>query len=153
MLGLNDGSDRSDCRCYRAFYRLLDRIIYDLKVSNDFFKANNCFVELVCVCEPRDIVKISEGGFCCFCLFLGTSKRRRFFSLVATTRSMSSWKNESMLEVFLLLVSCWNLWMAWARLSASAERERKTIIYKVLCFLFKGEIDKKKRKKNLLYAK
>lgn len=124
VLDSNDSCDNR--RCYRAYYRLLEGGVHDLRVSYDFLKMDNCFRELVCVCELGEVIKTRESECCCSYFFLETSRRGAFIDLVAATQLTSSRKVESIWEVFLLPVSRWNSWMAQARLSASIGRERKT---------------------------
>ena len=81
MLGLDIGNGRSDRRCYCACYGLLERGVHDLRVSCDFLETGNCFKELVCVCEPRGVVKTREKGCCCSCFSLGDAKKRGIYWL------------------------------------------------------------------------
>lgn len=79
MLGLDNGNGCSNHRFYYAYYRLLDRGVYDLKVSNNFLKTGNYFRELVYICEPGGIVKMTESRFCYSCSFFGDVEKRVFW--------------------------------------------------------------------------
>lgn len=85
VLGLDNGDGYRNCKCYYACYRLLDREVHNLKISDDFFKTSKRFRQLVCVYKPKDIVKMSKSGSRCSCFFLRTLRREGFFSSIAAT--------------------------------------------------------------------
>lgn len=60
MFGLDSSDGYDNRRCYYVYYRLLDRRVYDLRVSGDFLKISNCFKELVYVCELGGVIKIKK---------------------------------------------------------------------------------------------
>lgn len=103
VLSLDSNNSYRDHKCYCACYKLLDKGIHDLGVSDNFLKTGNCFRKLVCVCMSGDVIKIRKSRFYCF-LFLEIS-RERFFGLMADIRSTSFWRVKSMQKVFLLPVS------------------------------------------------
>lgn len=57
VFGLNRGNRYGNRRCHYAYYRLLERGAYDLRVSCNFFKTGNCYRELVYVYELGKVVR------------------------------------------------------------------------------------------------
>lgn len=104
MLGLDIGDGRNNCRYHRARYKLLERRVYDLRVSCNFLEMGNCFKKLVYVCGPERVVK-TRGNRCYYsCFFFKTLRRGGFIGSVAATQLTSSCKVELMQEALLLFV-------------------------------------------------
>lgn len=81
ILSLDSSNGHCNRKCNRAYYKLLDEGVYDLKVSGDFLETGNYFKELVYICEPRDVVKIRRSGSCCSYPSFRDVKKKRIFCL------------------------------------------------------------------------
>lgn len=81
VLGLDGGDGRCNCKCHRAYYRLLDEGVHGLRVSGDFLETDDRFRELVYICEPRDVVKTRGSGSRCSYPSFGDVKKRGILCL------------------------------------------------------------------------
>lgn len=81
MLSLDKSNGCSNRKHHSACYPLLERGVHSLRVSYDFFETGNCFRKLICVCEPRRVVKTRGSRSCCSCFSFEDVKKREIYQL------------------------------------------------------------------------
>lgn len=76
MFGLDGSNDHSNYRCDLIYYGLLNKKVYDVRVSGDLLEIGHCFRELACIYEPKNIIKIRKSRFCYSYLFFRDIEKR-----------------------------------------------------------------------------
>lgn len=82
-----------------------DLVVISLKQATD---SRNLSISV----SQKALKKPEEADLATLVLFLEISRREKFFSLMATTQSMSFWRDKLMWEAFLWPILRWNLWIA-----------------------------------------
>lgn len=149
MLHLNGGNGYGNRRHYRACYQLLEGKVHSLRISYNFLKMGNCFRKLVCVCEPKRVIKVRKSR-CCYSYFsFGDVKKRGIYwldrSYAVDKLLQDGLDTRSLFIPFVVLKLVDGTSIAPSRLLFK-EKEKPQ-------FSFKRQKKKEERKKNLLCAK
>ena len=81
MLSLNGGDSSGNGKYHHVRYQLLEGGVHSSRVSYEFFKTGSYFRKLVCICKPREVVKIRRSECSCSSFPSGNVPKREIYWL------------------------------------------------------------------------